>query len=237
MFKDGHQLLDKKWGAINTIVLLISSFSMAWAVNAAQLSKRKLCVGLLGFTFACGVAFMCIKYVEYNHKFEMGVGPGKFFDEEFVRNDENWLQPDAHVDAVHDESDPDDHAPDPSPQDLALQRVRSTVVPAAIGPTGLAPPRTDDDHGGHGDSEHHYPRLTAAQVIGAKNYFNIYFGMTGLHGIHVLVGMGLILWILRRAARNEFSAAYYTPVDLVGLYWHLVDLIWIFLFPLLYLVT
>ena len=60
--------------------------------------------------------------------------------------------------------------------------------------------------------------------------------MTGLHGIHVLVGMGLIGWILVRSAQGSFSSAYYTPVDLVGLYWHLVDLIWIFLFPLLYLI-
>ena len=60
--------------------------------------------------------------------------------------------------------------------------------------------------------------------------------MTGLHGIHVLVGMGLITWILLRAMKNEFSSEYFTPVDLVGLYWHLVDLIWIFLFPLLYLI-
>jgi cytochrome c oxidase subunit III len=60
--------------------------------------------------------------------------------------------------------------------------------------------------------------------------------MTGLHGIHVLVGMGLIAWVLFRAWGGEFGPAYFAPVDLVGLYWHLVDLIWIFLFPLLYLI-
>jgi cytochrome c oxidase subunit III len=67
-------------------------------------------------------------------------------------------------------------------------------------------------------------------------FFAVYFLMTGLHGIHVLVGMGLIAWIFVRALRNEFGPTYFTPVDLVGLYWHLVDLIWIFLFPLLYLI-
>ena len=60
--------------------------------------------------------------------------------------------------------------------------------------------------------------------------------MTGLHGIHVLVGMGLITWVMIRGYKGVFGPAYYTPVDLVGLYWHLVDLIWIFLFPLLYLI-
>ena len=69
-----------------------------------------------------------------------------------------------------------------------------------------------------------------------NTFFSCYFLMTGLHGIHVLVGMGLITWILMRAIKNEFSSEYFTPVDLVGLYWHLVDLIWIFLFPLLYLI-
>ena len=60
--------------------------------------------------------------------------------------------------------------------------------------------------------------------------------MTGLHGIHVVIGMLAIGWVLFRSVRGDFSPAYYTPVDLVGLYWHLVDLIWIFLFPLLYLI-
>lgn len=67
-------------------------------------------------------------------------------------------------------------------------------------------------------------------------YYSFYFMMTGLHGIHVLAGMGLILWVLLRARKGEFSASYYTPVEGVALFWHLVDLVWIFLFPLLYLV-
>lgn len=67
-------------------------------------------------------------------------------------------------------------------------------------------------------------------------FFAIYFVMTGIHGLHVVIGMGLILWILIRAHKGEFSSRYYAPVEGVGLYWHLVDLIWIYLFPLLYLV-
>jgi cytochrome c oxidase subunit 3 len=65
-------------------------------------------------------------------------------------------------------------------------------------------------------------------------FFSIYYMMTGLHGIHVLVGMGLYGWLLAR--RADFGPGYYGPVDTVALYWHLVDLIWIFLFPLLYLI-
>ncbi|HEY6887167.1 MAG TPA: cytochrome c oxidase subunit 3, partial [Solirubrobacter sp.] len=67
-------------------------------------------------------------------------------------------------------------------------------------------------------------------------FFSIYFLMTGLHGVHVLVGMGLYGWLVRRARRGDFGPAYYGPVDVVALYWHLVDVVWIFLFPLFYLV-
>lgn len=79
--------------------------------------------------------------------------------------------------------------------------------------------------------------FTAGGIDGLPHvFFGIYFVMTGLHGLHVLVGIGVLAWILVRAQRGEFNHAYYTPVENVGLYWHLVDLIWIFLFPLLYLV-
>jgi cytochrome c oxidase subunit III len=67
-------------------------------------------------------------------------------------------------------------------------------------------------------------------------YFGFYFSMTGMHGLHVLVGMGLIFWVMIRTIRGDFEPQYYTAVEGVGLFWHLVDLIWIYLFPLYYLV-
>ena len=67
-------------------------------------------------------------------------------------------------------------------------------------------------------------------------FFSVYFMMTGVHGLHVLIGVGVILWLYLRALRGEFNRENYAAVENVGLYWHLVDLIWIFLFPLLYLV-
>lgn len=70
----------------------------------------------------------------------------------------------------------------------------------------------------------------------AHIFFSIYFLMTGLHGIHVILGMVAIAWVLKRTLSGHFSQAYHTPVESVGLYWHLVDLIWIYVFPLLYLV-
>lgn len=70
----------------------------------------------------------------------------------------------------------------------------------------------------------------------AQMFFVMYFCITGLHGIHVLIGMGLIGWILLRAIRGEFNERWFTPVEMVGLYWHLVDVIWIYVFPLIYLI-
>jgi cytochrome c oxidase subunit 3 len=67
-------------------------------------------------------------------------------------------------------------------------------------------------------------------------FFSIYFAMTGLHGLHVIIGMIVIIWMLQRTVRSHFSTEYYTPLEMTGLYWHLVDMIWIFLFPLLYLI-
>ena len=68
-------------------------------------------------------------------------------------------------------------------------------------------------------------------------FFCLYFSMTGLHASHVTVGIGILTVMLIRAARGGFSAEYYTPVEISGLYWHFVDLVWIYLFPLYYLVA
>ena len=67
-------------------------------------------------------------------------------------------------------------------------------------------------------------------------FFSIYYCMTGIHAIHILAGIGVLVWLLIRAVRQDFNRQYFGPVDYVGLYWHLVDLIWIYLFPLLYLI-
>ena len=82
------------------------------------------------------------------------------------------------------------------------------------------------------------PRRRARRRCRANtgSFFSIYFMMTGVHGVHVLVGIGVLIWIWLRNNRGDFSKEYFTPVDIVALYWHLVDLVWIYLFPLLYLI-
>jgi len=70
----------------------------------------------------------------------------------------------------------------------------------------------------------------------AKLFFSFYFVLTGMHAFHVVVGIGFLTWLVRLAKKGRFHPGYYTPVELVGFYWHFVDLVWIYLFPLLYLI-
>jgi cytochrome c oxidase subunit 3 len=101
---------------------------------------------------------------------------------------------------------------------------RSLMADAAPAPAGLADPAPVDPH------------ALGPSPRNVQIFFGIYFAMTGLHGFHVLAGMICITWLIIGAFKNQYGPDYFTPVDLVGLYWHIVDLIWIFLFPLLYLI-
>ncbi|MEK9657892.1 MAG: cytochrome c oxidase subunit 3 family protein [bacterium] len=157
MFIEAHHHLSWKLGALNTVLLITSSFTMVMGVRAAQLRKSRECFWHLTATFMFALGFMVVKGIEYSAKIHHGLVPSIWFNA---------------------------------------------------------------------------PGVNETLPI----FFGCYFFMTGLHGIHVLVGMGLLFWLMIRAYRNEFSTGYFTPVEMVGLYWHLVDLIWIFLFPLLYLI-
>ena len=77
----------------------------------------------------------------------------------------------------------------------------------------------------------------ARSLPGSEIYFSLYFAMTGTHALHMIVGMGIMLWLLKNAYDGAYSAAYYTPIENFGLYWHFVDIVWIYLFPLLYLIN
>ena len=89
--------------------------------------------------------------------------------------------------------------------------------------------------------EHHVPgpsfHLEGTGLQGqAQLFFSLYFAMTGLHALHMILGCGLMLYLLWKTYQGTYSPDYYTPIDMGGLYWHFVDIIWIFLFPLLYLI-
>jgi len=222
---------------------------VAWSVRAAQLGQRRLLVGLLAITLVCGFIFLGVKGVEYNHKWKHGLLWGKNFDYELLKHGEHGehsqtgehSQPGTHgeLGMLSETADAGEHATPAADQDSgstepidtktagdAATTDVSQIPPAAMGPAGLAAMQAVED--GHGRIED-IPR-------NVHIFFGIYFTMTGLHALHVIAGMVVLGWLLLRAKRGEFGTHYFTPVDLGGLYWHLVDVIWIFLFPLLYLI-
>ncbi len=169
------------------------------------------------------------------------------------------LETEAHNAAFARETAARDEMPLPPPT------AEPSVVPAAgTGPDGLTtnelaletaefatflPPAVMDNLENQGPeldfAEHHepgeephlpHPLQDPDRPPNAQKFFTIYFLMTGLHGIHVVIGGLVILWLLMLTIRGRFSSGYYTPIDLGGLYWHIVDVIWIFLFPLFYLI-
>lgn len=174
MYVAGGDSLDWKLGALNTLVLLISSFTMAQAVTETMKGENQKALKLVYATTACAFIFLVVKYFEYSAKLHHGLFPG--FD--------MW-NPDMKYVAEH---------------------LRSSVGIDQIDPANL------------------------------RLFFVLYFAMTGLHGIHIVIGIGLMFWLMKRLKNNEFSPKYYTAVEGVGLYWHIVDIIWIFLFPLMYLI-
>jgi cytochrome c oxidase subunit 3 len=158
-FASTSHFMNVAIGAINTGVLIFSSFTMVLAVRSAQLGQKKALVAFLVLTLILGCVFLSLKYVEYHEK---------------------WV---------------DHHIPGPAFR--------------------------------YEDSRYFHQ----AQIL-----FFLYFAMTGMHAIHMIVGTGMLITLIVMAARNRFTSAWYTPVEMIGLYWHFVDIIWIFLFPLLYLI-
>ena len=147
-FNEFAHTLNWKLGALNTLILLTSSFTMVLAVDAAQKGLNKSVKNRLDITMFLGSLFFVVKFFEYKSKLL-------------------------------------DHDP---------------------------------------------PILPTTHI-----FYGLYYTMTGLHAVHVFAGLVVLFWCRQLAAKNRFSPLYYTPVEVVGLYWHLVDVVWIYLFPVLYL--
>jgi len=231
VFEYAHYYLDTKWGAINTCVLIISSLSAAWAVRNAQLNEQKKLVVNIIITIACAFAFMGIKYIEYSHKFHEGILWGKNFNP----THEAWQLPSYQTKhspgAPHEASHTAAKAPTTAASGAGAPVAAQAAQAAAATAATVAPP------GGAPAVEHKLGRGEFDQrPAHVGRFFSIYFCMTGLHGIHVLGGIFVWFWLLFRALKGEFGPKYFGPIDYAALYWHLVDLIWIYLFPLLYLI-
>jgi len=230
IFEYAHTYLNKTLGGINTLVLICSSLSMAWGVRCAQLNQQRALVVCLLLTLLGGFGFMGIKFVEYKAKWEHGLLPGKYYNP-VDHGAGHAAEGHAGSSGAAHESGASGAAISPAAGVTAADPDAPRIPAAAVGPGGLAASLLPA--GGNRESSDHSSKTAPPN---GWLFFSVYFLLTGLHGVHVLVGMGLITWILLRARRGEFSSRYFAPVDLVGLYWHLVDLIWIFLFPLLYLI-
>jgi len=158
-FAEASHHLNVTWGAVNTVVLIVSSLTMALGVRAAQTSAPPRTQALwIAATMFLGAMFLVVKAIEYTDKFTHHLVPGPYF---------KW--------------------------------------------------------------EGKHPAT-------AEMFYSLYFCMTGLHALHMVIGLGIMIVIGAMALRRQFDADYYTPVEVAGLYWHFVDIVWIFLFPLLYLI-
>jgi len=157
-FAEASRHLDITLGTFNTVVLIVSSLTMALAVFSAATGRRRALLVLLIATMVLGGVFLGVKAVEYGHKFHDHLVPGPHF---------------------------------------------------------------------------RFPGPYARQ---AEIFYSLYFAMTGLHAAHMIVGIGILTVLVLQARKGRYGPAYYTPVEVSGLYWHFVDIVWIFLFPLLYLI-
>jgi len=150
--------LDTFIGTVNTIILLISSMTIAMATTALRKKNKMLTLALAGITLVLGVVFLVNKYFEWGAKFEHGIFPG---------------------------------------------------------------------------SEYLTEMLSQGEIL----FFGLYFIMTGLHALHIVIGLVLIAVVMWKVYNGKVHAERAALLDNSGLYWHLVDIIWIFLFPLFYLIT
>ena len=111
------------------------------------------------------------------------------------------------------------------------------ITPTLHHAPGTEPTPKDLEHYKHDlEQFEHYKKLDPMLERHTQIFYLLYFIMTGLHGIHVIIGIGILFWIYLRARRGEFHEQWNTPVELTGLYWHFVDLVWIYLFPVIYLI-
>lgn len=109
----------------------------------------------------------------------------------------------------------------------------SHLIPGQLLPGHHFEPEVQEPGKPH--DKHAIVLLNGAQIKNVEIFFWIYFAMTGMHAVHMIIGLGILLVLLYSSVKGRYGPGYYNPVEITGLYWHFVDIIWIFLFPLLYL--
>ncbi|MEM1166852.1 MAG: cytochrome c oxidase subunit 3 [Planctomycetota bacterium] len=217
--------LNWKIGAFNTVVLLISSFTVVMAIRYAQLKKRMWCLFHLTITQICALAFLFIKIVwEYIPKIKKG---------ELVGGHYNYIGGHAHL--GHGE---------------ATAHGVAAAAGHDAGHTGEYAAHAAEDalkYAGGPEWSKNLPDIPLPAVFdtgyhsfepGAHDqvFLGIYWVTTATHGVHVLIGVFLFAWIMWKAWKWQYGPKNVTSLENAGLYWHIVDIIWIFVFPLMYLV-
>ena len=241
LYEEASLQLDTVLGALNTLVLLTSSLTMAWAIRGAQMDNQKVLIRNLVATVILATGFLVVKYFEYEHKFHLGIFPGYNFE---LNDDVQTvsqlsgaaaLEPRVVLEGepVSNEDAPTDAAGRTAPVSGETVGASDAGAVAAVPERGSAEASHEI---GEGAAEDHGREGQIFDNRRAGLFFAIYYMMTGVHAIHIIIGIIAISMLAWKARKGKYTSVWYTPVENVGLYWHIVDIIWIFVFPLMYLI-
>jgi cytochrome c oxidase subunit 3 len=244
LFAKFAAVLSKPLAGLNTLVLIFSSLTMALSVDAAQKHNRSRLIVCLLLTFLCASGFMIIKSIEYHDKWKHHTIVYRESTSADPKLAKLWVI-DGHV-SYRDDKELKIHGarmPMPTHGTFDIHLIGEADIKAGGvaeiegGPPAAHAAGQETEHQEKHEPEYTIPLSAISQDINYlpwKNvFFASYFTLTGVHGIHVLAGMVPIFLLLAQAVRGKIYAP---ATEYVGLYWHFVDLVWIFLFPLLYLI-
>ncbi len=239
-FAAGSNHLDAFLGGLNTLVLIVSSLTMALTVYYAQKGNRNMQVILIVLTMMFGTTFLVVKYFEYSDKYHHGLVPFNGLNQkikkhaggetEKVEKSSLVLPFETRAEASEAKSETTAEAVHENPRgEFQWHDAKGEKIVHEAQKNNYLTPYERTGYFTNGE----YDNAKFTQKV--RIFFYIYFVMTGLHGLHMIVGLGIMLWLLVMAWRGSYTAEYFSPVEISGLYWHFVDIVWIFLFPLLYL--
>lgn len=236
-FAAGSNHLDAFWGGLNTLVLIVSSLTMALTVFYAQKGNKMMQVVLIVLTMLFGSVFLGVKAIEYTDKYNHGTIPvdgwNKKTKEGEVKTEHASVvlpfETKASAAESTDSKPAEQHVyHNPKGEFQINKEVDLKLVEEAQKGNYL----TDAEKLGYFSNGKIDDNKFKNKV---RIFFWIYFVMTGLHALHMIIGLGVMLWLLWKAWLGTYTAEYFAPIEMAGLYWHFVDIVWIFLFPLLYL--
>jgi cytochrome c oxidase subunit 3 len=224
-FAAGSNRLDALLGGTNTLVLIVSSLTMALTVYFAQKGNRNLQIIFILLTMLFGATFLGIKAIEYHDKYVEGIVPVAGWNKRVKAPAGAEREPTKPC--WEEENLEGDKYVNPRGEfiwaDCSIAKIAEDHDPPFL----TVAERSGYYSNGQLDGDKFRDKV--------RIFFFLYFVMTGLHALHMIVGLVLMTWLLWTAFKGYYNADYYMPVEMSGLYWHFVDIVWIFLFPLLYL--